>query len=173
MKKFTILFATTFLLGCQSINTNDVKNQKTPIPTHEKQISTPIIGGVETLYIHPFDISFQARMDTGAETSSIDAQNIIHFERDGEKWISFDITNKKNGQTHHFEKPVVRKTSIIRTIQGEKRYVVLFDIKMGNELIDAEFTLNDRSKFEYQVLIGRNIINGRFLIDTSIENTLH
>ena len=44
---------------------------------------------------------------------------------------------------------------------------------MGEEIIDTEFTLNDRSKFEYQVLIGRNIINGRFLIDSSIENTLH
>ena len=44
---------------------------------------------------------------------------------------------------------------------------------MGDEIIDAEFTLNDRSKFEYQVLIGRNILNGRFIIDPSIENTLH
>ena len=61
----------------------------------------------------------------------------------------------------------------MRTIHGEKRYVVHFDIKMGEELIDTEFTLNDRSKFEYQVLIGRNILNGRFIVDSSIENTLH
>ena len=133
----------------------------------------PIVGGVETLYIPPFEVSFQARMDTGAETSSIDAKNIRHFERDGEKWVSFDITNRKNNQTHHFERPVVRKTSIIRTGNEEKRYVVNFDIKMGEEIIGAEFTLNDRSKFEYQVLIGRNIINGRYLIDSSTENTLH
>ena len=133
----------------------------------------PIVGGVETLYIPPFEVSFQARMDTGAETSSIDAQNIRQFERDGEKWISFDIINRKNNQKHHFEKPIIRKTSIVRTLKEEKRYVVHFAIKMGNEIIDTEFTLNDRSKFEYQILIGRNIINGRYLIDPSIENTLH
>ena len=40
-------------------------------------------------------------------------------------------------------------------------------------MINAEFTLNDRSKFDYQVLIGRNIINGRFIIDPTLENTMH
>jgi hypothetical protein len=173
MKKLTIFFTSIFLLGCQTVPemtknfdiTNETSNTKSP--------QLPIVGGVETVYVPPFEMSFQARMDTGAETSSIDAHNIKPFERDGEKWVSFDLTNRKNGQHHRFEKPIVRKTNIVRTIQGEKRYVVHFDIKIGEEIIDTEFTLNDRSKFEYQVLIGRNIINGRFIIDPSIENTLH
>ena len=46
------------------------------------------------------------------------------------------------------------------------------DVKIGNELINADFTLADREKFTYQILIGRNILNGRFLIDPSLENTL-
>lgn len=162
-----------FLAACQTTNITNTKTIDEQTSMSQKNTSMPIVGGVETVYLPPFDISFQARMDTGAETSSIDAKNIHPFERDGEKWISFDIINRKNNQRHHFERPIIRKTNIIRTAQEEKRYVVLFDIKMGNELIEAEFTLNDRSKFEYQVLIGRNIINGRFLIDTSIENTLH
>ena len=173
MKKLTIIFATIFLFGCLSSGIPvNVTDTTTPC-TDEPSVQIPVVGGVETLYIHPFDISFQARMDTGAETSSIDAQNIQTFERDGEKWISFDITNRKNNQTQHFEKPIVRKTHIIRTTNEEMRYVVYMNIKIGNEIIDTEFTLNDRSKFEYQVLIGRNIINGRFIIDPSTENTLH
>ncbi|MBE6467763.1 MAG: hypothetical protein E7004_04140 [Alphaproteobacteria bacterium] len=173
MKKLTILYAIMFLFGCQTTTemTNNFDNSTAIDNTKSSQ--TPIVGGVETLYIHPFDISFQARMDTGAETSSIDAQNIQPFERDGEKWVSFDITNRKNNQTHHFEKPIIRKTNIIRTLQEEVRYVVHMSLQIANEIIDTEFTLNDRSKFEYQVLIGRNIINGRFIIDPSIENTLH
>ena len=173
MKKFITLFTTLFLFACQTTDKiNSSITEKQPINT-KPNISIPIVGGVETLYIPPFEVSFQARMDTGAETSSIDAYNIRPFERDGEKWISFDIINRKNSQIHHFKKPIIRKTSIVRTGNEEKRYVVNFDIKMGDEIIDAEFTLNDRSKFEYQVLIGRNIINGRYLIDASIENTLH
>lgn len=173
MKNFTILFTLILLLGCQSINQTEMLTPEKQTSEIQKNTSIPIVGGVETLYLPPFEISFQARMDTGAETSSIDAQNITPFERDGEKWVSFDIINKKNGQKHFFEKPIIRKTNIIRTNKAEKRYVVHFAIKMGNEIIDAEFTLNDRSKFEYQVLIGRNIISGRFLIDPSAENILH
>lgn len=172
MKKFTILLTSIFLCACQTNNITSSTPQKKE-PAIKQNIIMPIVGGVENLYIPPFEISFQARMDTGAETSSIDAKNIRPFERDGEKWVSFDIINRKNSQSYHFEKPIVRKTNIVRTLKGEKRYVVHFDIKMGAEIIDAEFTLNDRSKFEYQVLIGRNIINGRYLIDSSIENTLH
>ena len=111
--------------------------------------------------------------NTGAETSSLDAKNIRPFERDGEKWVSFDIINRKNGEKHHYQKPVKRKTNIVRTGEEERRYVVHMDIKFGKEIINAEFTLNDRDKFDYQVLIGRNIINGRFIIDPSLENTMH
>lgn len=173
MKKFAAFWALFLLSACQT----PVKQlPKTPIIQpiiSGKTDNTPIVGGVETLHILPFDMPFHARMDTGAETSSIDVRNMRPFERDGEKWISFDISNRKNGETHHYEKPVKRKTAIIRTGEKELRYVVHMDIQIGNELIDAEFTLNDRSKFEYQILIGRNIINGRFIIDPTLENTMH
>ena len=46
------------------------------------------------------------------------------------------------------------------------------NIKMGNEIIKAEFSLAHRDRFEYQGLIGRNILTGRAVVDTSIENTL-
>lgn len=132
-----------------------------------------IIGGVEPFYLLPMKTPFAARIDTGAETSSIDASNIIPFERDGEKWVSFTMINNQNGETHYFEKRLVRKTRIVRAHKDEKRYVVNLDIKIGNELINTDFTLADREKFDYQGLIGRNVINGRFLIDSSIDNTLH
>lgn len=173
MKKFAILTLITFLFGCQAINHDNTKLSENKALVKQQNNTYLIIGGVETVYVPPFEIPFQARIDTGAETSSIDAQNIRPFERDGDKWVSFDITNKKTAQTLHFEKPIVRKTNIVRTLKGEKRYVVHFNVKMGEEIIDTEFTLNDRSKFEYQVLIGRNILNGRFIVDSSIENTLH
>ncbi len=173
MKKFTAFITSIMLTACQSVintpNTSQIIPNESPITKTE----TPIAGGIETLYIVPLEMPFQARMDTGAETSSIDAQNLKPFERDGEKWISFDITNRKNGEIKHFEKPIKRKTNIVRTGEKERRYVVLLDIKMGKELINAEFTLNDRTKFDYQVLIGRNIINGRFIIDPTLENTMH
>lgn len=109
----------------------------------------------------------------GAETSSIDASDIKTFERDGEKWVSFTIVNRETGEKHRFEKELARQTKITRINQHEKRLVVNLDVKLGNEIITAEFSLADRSKFEYQALIGRNILTGRAIVDTSLENTLH
>ena len=173
MKKLTVFIATLMLAACQ----NDIK----PIPNIEPTLpSSPIypkglkiIGGIETLYITPLKMPFQARIDTGAETSSIDVNNLKPFERKDKKWVSFDISNRKNGESYHFEKPVKRRTNIVRIGEHEDRYVVTMNIKMGEEIIKADFTLAQRDKFSYQVLIGRNILNGRFIVDSSLENTMH
>lgn len=171
MKKLTPLIALSLLTACQTPLPQTPAAEITPLP--KPAYTTPVAGGVETLYVTPLQMPFKARMDTGAETSSIDAKNLQPFERDGEKWISFDVVNRKNGEKKHFEKRIKRKTRIVRIETPEYRYAVDMNIKMGNELITAEFTLADREKFDYQVLIGRNIINGRFIIDPTIENTMH
>ena len=174
MKKSIIAAFFILLSACQTQpETTAPMVSVTPPPKETVRRNIPIVGGVETAYILPMNMPFHTRMDTGAETSSIDAKNLKPFERDGEKWVSFDIINRKNGEKHHFEKPVKRKIGIVRTQKSERRYVVYMKIKMGKELIDAEFTLNDREKFDYQLLIGRNIINGRFVIDPTLKNTLH
>ena len=48
----------------------------------------------------------------------------------------------------------------------------MMDIKIGGQKIKTEFTLAERSNFEYQGLIGRSLLSGRFIIDTSLEYTL-
>lgn len=132
-----------------------------------------IIGGVEPVYFLPIKIPFDARIDTGAETSSVDVSKIRMFERDGEKWVSFELNHDDIGEKHRFEKRIIRKVTIRRIGKDEQRVVVNMDVKIGNELFNADFTLADRDKFNYQALIGRNIIKGRYIVDPSIENTLH
>jgi hypothetical protein len=160
------------LCACQStkVPQNDAKpTEQTPV---KKEVIMPIIGGVERVYIGGMKVPLLARIDTGAATSSIDAENIVPFERDGEKWVSFEIVNRSNGARLKFEKKIKRKALIKRTGKDELRYVVNLKVKMGKDVIDTDFTLNDREKFDYQVLIGRNIISGRYLVDASISNTL-
>lgn len=72
-----------------------------PAPTSH---SLGIIGAVEPVYVLPMKMPFAGRIDTGAETSSIDASDIKTFERDGEKWVSFTIVNRETGEKHRFEK---------------------------------------------------------------------
>ena len=174
MSKFSICLLVGLTL-MSSACSSTIKPAIIP-PVEAKKAAAPgleIIGGVEPVYFLPLKTPISSRIDTGAETSSIDVDNIRPFERDGEKWVAFKITNNQTGESHSFEKRLVRKTTIRRIHQDELRYVVEMDVKIGDDLINAEFSLAKRDKFSYQGLIGRNILNGRFIVDPSLEDTLH
>ena len=131
-----------------------------------------IIGAIEPIYFLPMKTPFNARIDTGATTSAIDVSNLQQFERDGEKWVSFDLINRKNNETHHFEKKIYRQIAIKRDGHHERRIVVMMKVKFGGEIINAQFSLAERQNFINQGLVGRNILTGRAIVDTSISNTL-
>lgn len=189
MKKkiFTSLAFVFLCVGCQ-INSSEIKSDKPTVIETVKTVFVPansleeqikkthklgIIGEAEPVYFLPMKKAILSRIDTGAENSSIDAKNIRLFEREGVKWVSFDIENKKNGESQHFEKRVYRETVIKRQNDSEERIVVLMTVKIGTEKITAQFSLANRSKFEYQGLIGRNILKGRAIVDTAISKTLY
>ena len=131
-----------------------------------------IIGAVEPIYMLPMKTPFAARIDTGAENSSLDVDNMKTFERDGEKWVSFDLVNRQGGERHHFEKKILKFVTITRIHKSEKRPSVMMDVNFGGQIIKARFSLADREKFEYQALVGRNILTGRAIVDTALSNTL-
>lgn len=173
---FACFFA--FLSACNN-RINDIK--PAIVPEVEKKAEEPkikskgeldIIGAVEPIYILPIKAPFYARIDTGAETSSIDVKNLTKFERDGEKWVSFDIEHRESHETHHFEKKIKKRVAIRRAEEYEHRRTVDMTVKFGGKTFTAGFSLADRSDFEYQALVGRNILTGRAIVDTSVSNTL-
>lgn len=130
------------------------------------------IGWIENVTIHPGDLEFKAKMDTGARTSSINARNIEEFSRDGELWVSFDILNKV-GQTVRLELPVERQAIIKRHFgKRQKRFVVKMDICLGSVHKTTEVTLVDREGFLYALLIGRSYLKKNFVIDPSEQFTV-
>jgi hypothetical protein len=131
------------------------------------------IGEVEHVYLMPMESPFEARIDTGAKGTSIGATNIKAFERDGEKWVSFSMKNKVSGETKNFEKPLAGEITVKRINVDEKRYLVNMDIKIGQHIINADISLADREYYQYQVLIGRNILKGRALVDTALSHTVY
>lgn len=177
MKKLFVILFTLMCVSCSSQTTNpDVKPVIVPA-VEIKRPETPkhslgIIGAVEPIYILPMKTPFTARIDTGAENSSLDVADLKQFERDGIKWVSFDLVNDQTGERHHFEKKVLRRVTIKRINESEKRVSVQMDVKFGGQIIKTTFSLANREKFEYQVLVGRNILTGRAIVDTSLANTL-
>ena len=70
-----------------------------------------LVGAVEYVKVTPPGVVYEARMDTGAAGSSIHASNIVRFERDGEKWVRFDLNNPK-GEPYTLERQVLRRVKI-------------------------------------------------------------
>ncbi len=133
----------------------------------------PIIGEVEPIYFLPMKSPFFARIDTGATTSALDCKDVNYFERDGEKWITFKLKNRKTGEEHMFEKKIERTFKVRRVGEDENRKAVKMDVKMGDEVFNALFSIVDRTNFDYQGLVGRNILTGKFIVDTSTSYTLN
>lgn len=150
-----------------------VKKELTLSQKARQIYSLGIIGEVEPIRFPPMKTALLARIDTGAAGSSINAQNIQAFEREGKKWISFDVVNLKTGEKNHFEKRLYKQISIKRQLENEERYVVMMTVYIGKEKLSMPFSLSDRGKFEYSVLIGRNIIKGRAIVDPSLAQTLY
>lgn len=173
-KMLGILNLSLFLSCCQSSKETVIVPAIVPNAqkaTVVKQSDLDIIGAVEPLYLLPMKSAFEARIDTGATTSSLDADEITEFERDGEKWVSFKITNRRSGETHTFERPILENLIIKRIDHKEHRIKVSMNVRFGGKKFSSEFTLAKRDNFEYQALIGRNILTGRAIVDTSLSHT--
>lgn len=176
MQKILLIVFLLAISACQSkqvIVPAVVHNVNTTQEVVVEKAHLPIIGEVEPIYFLPMKSPFLARIDTGATTSALDCQNVEYFERDGEKWVAFKLKNRKSGEEHVFEKKIERSYKVRRIGDDERRKAVKMDVKMGNETFSAIFSIADRTNFDYQGLIGRNILTGKFIVDTSTSYTLN
>ncbi|MDH5359102.1 MAG: RimK/LysX family protein [Gammaproteobacteria bacterium] len=127
------------------------------------------IGWLEAVHINGTDYPVIAKIDTGADNSSINAQNVKIVQYNGQSWARFDITNLQ-GQQLKIERPIVRVTRI-KTKDGgvQTRNVIEMDVCMSSVKKTIEVNLVDRSHFKYQMLIGRSFLNPDFIVDSSAE----
>ncbi|NWK57603.1 ATP-dependent zinc protease [Verrucomicrobiaceae bacterium N1E253] len=133
-----------------------------------------VIGEIESLTLEKEKVQFQARIDTGAQTSSISAINIQQYERDGKKWVRFEINGGPDDQAIKMERPLSRIVQIKRHgADAVERPVVYLIVSIGNIKCRCEFSLTDRSKYEFPVLIGRNFLSGRAMVDVSRKHLAH
>lgn len=132
-----------------------------------------IIGEAEYVTILPLGLRQKARIDTGATTCSIHASSIKRFERDGEKWVRFELgPEQAEGESLEVERPIVRIASIKRHgTDDQTRPVVRLSFQLGPITDTIEFSLTDRSAFEFPILVGRNLLSGHALVDVSKRYT--
>lgn len=134
----------------------------------------PVIGAVEMLTLVKEKLQFPARIDTGAQTSSLSAVGIQPFERDGKRWLRFQVQGSGTGKLVQLEMALERTAKIKRHgALATERPVVSMVVSIGAIKQKCEFSLVDRSDYEYPALIGRNFLNGKAVVDVSHEYLVH
>ncbi|MEM9255774.1 MAG: ATP-dependent zinc protease [Pseudomonadota bacterium] len=146
-----------------------------PIPTcpkTERSAGKLVVGELEEVWLPSLNLALPARIDTGAETASLDARDIELFERNGRRWVRFAIIDPETGDLIPLERRVNRMVQIIQSnsAEPERRAVIKMGITIGHINQTAEFTLSNRSHLDYQVLIGRNILQDVMVVDVSRKN---
>ena len=112
--------------------------------------------------------AIKARIDSGAKTSAIHAFNIQPFKRDGQPWVSFEVhpLQKNRKAVVRCESAVVDRRVVKSSIGiSEKRYVIREPMLVNGDTWDVELTLANRDSMGYRMLLGREAMSGRTLVD--------
>ena len=128
-----------------------------------------ILGSEEWCTFPELSIPFiKARVDSGAKTSALHAINISPFSKDSENWVKFDINPIQNDTktVTHCEAKLIDKR-IVKSSSGfrEQRYVILTNLKIGADIWEIEMTLTNRDSMGFRMLLGRQAMSGRILVD--------
>jgi hypothetical protein len=124
-----------------------------------------VYGHVEKVALIPGDIEIKARLDTGASRSSINAQDIELVEKKERQWVRF-IFDDHSGNQYPMMLPLVEKVAIKQASGKQIRYVVEIGLCVGDHYEKNLFTLTDRSKMTYPVLVGRNFLKNSVLVSS-------
>ena len=134
--------------------------------------SKPVIGWVEHAKIMETGLQLKAKIDTGADSSSVNAKLIEEYTRNGEDWLRFQINNN-NGEKIILNKKIVRYMKLKRRKASSiSRPVVTLGLCVGQISREIEINLADRSNFKYVMLIGRDFLRDTYLVDSSKTLTM-
>ncbi len=130
-----------------------------------------IIGTLDRLDFPDFNLfNVPAKIDTGAETSSIHCQRARIIEKDGKEFLGFKLLDPsyknysaQEYRTENFEERQIKSS----TGHAQFRFVVKMNITLFAQTFLTEFSLADRESMKFPVLIGKKLLKNRFLVDVS------
>jgi ribosomal protein S6--L-glutamate ligase len=135
-----------------------------------------IIGSEEWCVFENLGIpAIKARVDSGAKTSSIQATNIKIFSKRAQEWVKFEVNPLQENRSIVIEcEALLVDRRMVKSSSGisEERFVVKTPVTLGNETFDIELTLANRDTMEFRMLLGREALNDRYLVNPSLNYQL-
>lgn len=155
----------------EKLNEKPEPVEPTPVPLPTPMPDNIILGEIEKVTIDSIKQTFDARVDTGAATSSLNAVDIEQFERNGKNWVRFHLSDgeKTLDADNWIEAPIIRFVKIRQSTSEdvERRAVIELWVRVGKIHEKAQFTLADRSQMSHPVLLGREFIRDIAVVDVS------
>lgn len=128
-----------------------------------------IVGSEEWCALPSLGIpAVKARVDSGARTSALHAFNVHPFRRGNTRWVSFEIHPlQKNRRTIIRCEAEVADQRVVKSSTGigEKRYVIRTTLEHAGQSWEIELTLSNRDSMGYRMLLGREAMQGRVMVD--------
>lgn len=132
-----------------------------------------IIGWREWISLPDFRVpGIKVKVDTGAATSAIHAFNIVPFEKDGERFVRFNI-HPLQGR-HDVSIPCEAKLIDRRKVtnsggQSQNRYVIETAMEIAGQRWTIDLTLTNRDQMKFRMLLGRSAMRGKLIVDPHLS----
>ncbi len=135
----------------------------------KQQEHLPIIGWREQLALPDLGIrEVKAKIDTGARSSALHAWDVETFERNGRRMVRFkvhpyqqDTHRTVSAEAELFDQRQVRNSGG----QTQVRPMILTTVELNGDRWLIELTLTNRDVMGFRMLLGRQAVRRRFLVD--------
>ena len=114
----------------------------------------------------------KAKIDTGARTSALHAEDVETFERDERRWARFVVHpwQRNDGDAQVVEAVLVDQRHVTSSSGATSlRPVVRAVIDVAGSPHAIEITLTRRDEMGFRMLLGRKAMAGLYLIDLSLS----
>lgn len=137
--------------------------------TRRQEEQKTVIGWREWVQLPDLGVTeIKAKVDTGADNSSLHAFNVQRFEREGEEYVRFEIHPRQRSRrpTIECEAPLAMEKKV-RNPGGrsELRPVIRTRVVVAGVELTALVNLTSRDEMGFRMLLGRRAVRNRFVID--------
>lgn len=144
----------------------EVVSHRSPASLHSR-----MIGNLEKVHVgENKDLQYFAKIDSGAESSSIHAENITTFQKleNGSPvlYVKFE-TEDENSTQRTLVRPIVKVDEVRSALGAKLRYFIREKVWIGDSVYSVNVNLADRSRLKRKFLIGKNILDENYIINTS------
>ncbi len=135
----------------------------------KKNAFLPLIGWREWVALPELNIDkIKVKVDTGARTSALHAHRITKFTKDNATYVRFFVHPQQRKKHPEIECTALVVDEREVTNSGgdtSKRYVIQTTIQAGDDSWPIELTLTNRGEMGFRMLLGRQAVRRRFVVD--------